>query len=472
MNATGILSQTFDMTVDGRAESATEGFDVINPSTMQVIARAPECPPSTLNAAMRSAQAAFPSWSRNDAQRQATLVAAAAAIENSAERLSVVLTAEQGKPLAAARSEIGSAVRWLRYFASIEPSPGAVERIGDNAEVTRKPLGVVVAITPWNFPIALATWKIGPALRAGNTLVLKPSPFTPLTTLLLGQILAEVFPPGVLNVISGREPLGSQMCTHPIPRMISFTGSTETGKGVARAAGDDLKRLTLELGGNDPAIVLEDADVEGVADKLFWAAFVNNGQACLAVKRTYAHRKVHDDLIDAMAERARAVSVGDGFAAGVQLGPINNRSQFDRVADLVSAARRRGARVHAGGDALDTAGYFYAPTVLSGVTDADAVAAEEQFGPVMPVLVFDEVDEVVARANSGRFGLTASVWSEDAERAAAIATLLDVGQVSINSHASGARPDLPFGGRKWSGIGVENGRWGLDSFTETLVITR
>jgi len=467
-----MTSSDFVMTIGGRPVAAATGFDVLNPSTEETVGRATQCSPESLDEAMQSARAAFEDWSRDDARRQAVLVAAANALESASARLATVLTLEQGKPLAAAESELAHAVVWLRYFADPARAPGAVERIGDAAEVRRKPLGVVSAITPWNFPIVLAMWKMAPALRAGNTMVLKPSPFTPLTTLLLGQVLAEVLPPGVLNVVSGREPLGSMMCAHPIPRKVSFTGSTTTGKAVAQAVADDLKRLTLELGGNDPAIIMDDVDVEAIADKLFWAAFVNNGQACLAVKRTYAHRKVHDEMVDALAQRAKSVSVGDGFAPGVQLGPLNNRAQLDRVSSFVAQAVGQGARVHAGGHAHPGRGYFYEPTVLSELTDQTPVVADEQFGPVMPILVFDDVTDAVARANAGMFGLTASVWSSDEDRAIDVASMLDVGQVSINAHASGARPDLPFAGHKWSGIGVENGRWGLESFTETQVIAR
>lgn len=260
------------------------------------------------------------------------------------------------------------------------------------------------------------------------------------------------------------------MVEHPTPRKVSFTGSTPTGKLVAVAAARDLKRVTLELGGNDPAIILPDVDVEAIAKRLFWSAFSNNGQICLAVKRVYTHESIHDELVNALADIARNAKVGDGFEDGVQLGPVNNQPQFERVAELVSDAVGSGARIASGGHRLDGPGYFYAPTILDRVNDEVAIVAEEQFGPALPILSFSDERDAIARANNSVYGLTASVWSGDPDRAAQIAQQLDAGQVSINSHGAGVLPHLPFGGHKWSGVGVENGPWGLHSFTELQVI--
>ena len=300
---------------------------------------------------------------------------------------------------------------------------------------------------------------------------MKPSPFTPLTTLALGRLLRGVLPDGVLNVVAGPDPLGAAMVSHPVPRKVSFTGSTATGKKVAATAADDLKRVTLELGGNDPAIVLEDADVSAIAEKLFWGAFGNNGQICLAAKRVYAHQSVHGELVDALAALAKSARVDDGMADGAQLGPINNKPQFDRIRGLVTDALDHGARAAAGGSPLDREGYFFAPTILDQISDGVRVVDEEQFGPVLPVIPFSDEADAIACANRTEYGLTASVWSADPERALSLAAQIDSGQVSVNSHGGGVQVHLPFGGHKWSGIGVENGPWGLHAFTEIQVIS-
>jgi acyl-CoA reductase-like NAD-dependent aldehyde dehydrogenase len=313
--------------------------------------------------------------------------------------------------------------------------------------------------------------KIAPALAAGNTVVLKPSPFTPLATLRLGELLRPVLPPGVLNVVSGGDALGVRMTGHPAVRKITFTGSVATGKRVAAAAAPDLKRITLELGGNDPAIVLDDADVDAVADGIFWSSFANAGQICSAIKRVYVPRSLHDALVDALADRARKVVVGDGTEKGTRLGPITTRPQFERVCELVEDALARGARAAAGGAPLDRPGNFFAPTVLTGIEDGVRIVDEEQFGPALPVVAYRDLEDAVERANGTHFGLDGSVWSADPERAASVATRLECGTVWINTHLVQG-PAQPFGGARWSGIGVENGPWGLAGFYELQTLYR
>jgi acyl-CoA reductase-like NAD-dependent aldehyde dehydrogenase len=261
------------------------------------------------------------------------------------------------------------------------------------------------------------------------------------------------------------------MTAHPVPRKISFTGSVATGKHVAAAAAPDLKRITLELGGNDPAILLDDVDVEAVAERLFWSAFRNNGQVCSAVKRVYAPAGLYDEVVEALAAVADSVRVGPGSEPGTQLGPLNNAPQQQRVADLVDDAVRRGGEAVTGGARIEGPGFFFQPTILRGVAEGMAVVDEEQFGPVLPVLPYQSVDEALERANGTPFGLSGSVWGTDADRAAAVAEALDCGTAWVNTHLA-LRPDQPFGGAKWSGIGVENGHWGLDSFTEVKVLHR
>ena len=383
-----------------------------------------------------------------------------------------MLTSEQGKPLGDASMEVSGAGVWFKYFADLE-LPREVIQDDENAliEVLRRPLGVVAAITPWNFPLILASWKIAPALLAGNTMVLKPSPYTPLSTLKLGQLLASVLPPGVLNVVSGGDDLGAWMTSHPVPAKISFTGSVATGKHVAASAAPDLKRVTLELGGNDAAILLDDIDPAAIANKLFWGAFQNNGQVCSAIKRVYVPEALYDDVVDALAEQARSVKVGEGTGEGVQLGPINNRPQYERVSELVADAISGGATAVTGGKPVDGPGYFYEPTILAGLSDGTRIVDEEQFGPALPVISYRDVDDAVERANATMFGLSGSVWSADADRASEVASRLECGTAWVNTHLA-LQPNQPFGGAKWSGIGVENGPWGLYGFTEIQVLHR
>jgi acyl-CoA reductase-like NAD-dependent aldehyde dehydrogenase len=463
---------TFDMTIDGNAVGAERTFGVIDPATGEEFEQAPDCTRDQLDAAMESAHKAFRDWRVDMEARRAALRACADALFGASGDLGPTLTAEQGKPLADAGVEAIGAGVWFKYFADLE-LPREVIQDDENAmiEVLRRPLGVVAAITPWNFPLVLASWKIAPALLAGNTMVLKPSPYTPLATLKLGQLLSSFLPPGVLNVVSGGDDLGAWMTSHPVPAKISFTGSVATGKHVAASAAPDLKRVTLELGGNDPAIVLDDVDPATVAGKLFWGAFQNNGQVCSAIKRVYVPDALYDDIVGALAEQARSVKVGDGREEGVQLGPINNKPQFDRVSSLVADAVASGARAVTGGRPIDGPGYFYEPTILAGISDGTRIVDEEQFGPALPVIPYRHLDEAVERANSTHFGLSGSVWSSDPDRASEVAARLECGTAWVNTHLA-LQPNQPFGGAKWSGIGVENGPWGYYGFTELQVIHR
>ncbi|WP_257226507.1 aldehyde dehydrogenase family protein [Rhodococcus opacus] len=471
LTADDVAAMAQQITVGGKDFATESSFDVINPATGRVFTQAPAVTPDQLDEIFTTARSAFGSWRRDDDKRRQVLSNIADAIDNSADELAAILTAEQGKPLLDAHYELSYATRWLRYYADLEVKPQVIRDDAERfEEIIHKPLGVVSAITPWNFPINLAMWKVAPALRAGNTVVLKPSPYTPLATLALGRILRGVVPDGVLNIIAGPEPLGAAMVAHPIPRKVSFTGSTAVGRKVAVSAADDLKRVTLELGGNDPAILLDDVDVAAVAQSLFLGAFLNNGQVCGAVKRVYAHEAIKNDLVEALSEIARSVRVDDGFVDGAQFGPVNNEAQFNLVSSLVDDANRNGARITAGGHPLDRDGYFFPPTIIDNVNGDFRVVREEQFGPVLPIVSFTTEDDAVSQANDSKYALTASVWSSDPTRASKLAAEVDAGQVSINIHGGATEPHLPFGGQKWSGIGVENGPWGLESFTEMQVI--
>ena len=458
------------MTIGGQPTEAASVFGVVNPATGDVFDQAPECTRAQLDDATDAAAGALTVWRRDEVNRRGVLDACATAIETRACDLVGLLTREQGKPLAKAAAEIKSAAKWFRYIATLEiPVEVALDNDRVRVEVRRRPHGVVAAITPWNYPVSLAAWKIAPALLAGNTIVLKPSPFTPLSTLKMGEILRAVVPPGVLNVVSGGDELGAWMTAHPAVRKISFTGSVETGKLVAAAAASDLKRLTLELGGNDPAIVLTDVEPAAVAKKLFWGAFENCGQVCSAIKRVYVPENKYSDFLEVLGAVAAGTTVGNGLDDTTQIGPINNRLQFERIAELVDDARQNGARVVTGGARIGDRGYFYAPTIIGDVSDGTRIVDEEQFGPALPVIPYTDLDDAVERANATHFGLSGSVWSADTARATEIAGRLECGTVWVNQHLN-ILPQVPFGGFKLSGIGVENGPWGLLGFTEVQTV--
>jgi len=460
----------YTMTIDGTQRRASRALPVLNPATEETVGEAPACTADQLNEAVAAAKRAFGSWRRDETARRETLVRAAEGLLAQAQAIGRTLTLEQGKPLAQAVGEVMGAAAQLKNAAKL-PLPHEVTRDDDKAhiEVTYRPYGVVAGITPWNFPVMIAMSKIAPALLAGNTMVLKPSPFTPLSTLQLGTALASALPAGVLNVVSGDNDVGALLTSHPDVKKVSFTGSVATGKRVAQAAAADLKRVTLELGGNDPAIILDDVDPAAIAQQLFWSAFMNCGQICIAVKRVYAPEAMLPALIEGVAKIAREVKVGDGLDPATQIGPINNGMQLERVSALVADAKKHGAKIHAGGERLGRKGYFFAPTVLSNVGDDVAVVAEEQFGPVLPLLPYSKLEDAIARANATHFGLGASVWSKDVARATEVGRELDAGTVWINQHVA-LSPYAPFGGAKHSGIGEAGGRWGVESFMQKHVI--
>ncbi|MFS8977741.1 aldehyde dehydrogenase family protein [Cupriavidus necator] len=456
----------FSMTIDGKAAPTLAGFDVLNPATERVIAAAPDATPAQLDEAVASARRAAPGWAGLPLQaRQQYVVRIGETITANLEELAQLLTREQGKPLAQARQEVQKAAFWCTEMARLElPVETVSESATEQVRVLRVPLGVVGGIVPWNFPLALAMWKVAPALLAGNTMVLKPSPFTPLTTLQLGELLRDVLPAGVLNVISGGDALGPLMSAHPGIDKLSFTGSTQTGRAVMASAAVNLKRLTLELGGNDAAIVLPDADVEAIAPAIFWGAFANNAQYCLAIKRLYIHEDVYDRLAQALARLAQETRVGPGDMEGVQLGPVQNRRQFERLKALLEDTRSAGYRILAGGEVTDGSGYFFPVTLVDNPPDSARVVREEPFGPILPLLKFRDVDDAIARANDSEYGLGGSVWGRDAEAAMRVALRLNTGTVWVNQiHTLG--PHKPMAGHKQSGVGIENGVEGLLEYT-------
>jgi acyl-CoA reductase-like NAD-dependent aldehyde dehydrogenase len=453
------------MTVGGAALAPERTFVVEDPATGAELARAPECSPDQLDAAFDAARRAFPGWSGALEERRAGMRALADALLAARDELAALLAAETGKPIAMASREIGACDAWLRHFAAVEiPATTLQDDDGALIEVIRRPVGVIAAITPWNFPLSSAICgKIAPALRAGCTVVLKPSPFTPLATLRLGEIASEVLPAGVVNVIAGGDDVGAAMTAHPVPRKISFTGSIDAGKQVARSAGGDLKRVTLELGGNDAAVLLDDVDPAPVAAAVLKRAFFNAGQTCAVPKRVYAPAGIYDDVVEAFASAARAIVLG------TDMGPITTRPQHERIAALVVDALAGGATAVCGGGPVDRPGHWFQPTILVGAREGRPIVDEEQFGPALPIMRYDRLDEAVARANATMHGLCGSVWGADVERAAAIARRLECGTAYVNSHGV-HQPYVPMSGTKWSGVGVEHGVDGLLEFTERQTV--
>jgi phenylacetaldehyde dehydrogenase len=460
--------------LDAITPEAGELRDILDPATGEVIGRAPVHTVEDLDRAVASAKAAQPAWAALGHERRSELLLAAAdAIDENAEALAHLLSREQGKPLNGpnARFEVGGASGWMRAAAA---TPLETEVVFDDgrthAELTYRPIGVVGAIGPWNWPQMITVWQIAPALRMGNTVVVKPSEYTPLSVLALVHVINRVLPAGVLHVVSGGRDVGAALSTHPEVGKVMFTGSTATGKAIIRSSADTVKRLTLELGGNDAGIVLPDVDPTAIAEGLFWGAFINTGQTCAALKRLYVHEDVYDAVCDALVDVARAMPMGVGLDEQNVLGPLQNRQQFDVVDRLVESAKASGARVLLGGDPdRDQPGHFYPTTLIADIHDGAPLVDEEQFGPALPIIRYRDLDEVIEKANGVDVGLGASVWSSDREQARAVAARIDAGTVWINSHGA-VHPMVPFGGAKQSGYGLEFGVEGLKALGVPQVI--
>lgn len=470
------MHREYKLIINGQKVDGARGtFDVINPATEEVVAACPYASVDQLNEAVAAAETAFKAWQHTpDAELKATLHRIADRIEANAEELASVIVQEQGKPLFLAQAEVGGAVAWTRYTADLDiPVEVLEDSPNKRIELHRKPLGVVGSITPWNWPLMIAVWHIMPALRTGNTVVAKPSGMTPFNTLILADLINAEVPPGVMNVVSGESGIGSAMTGHERIRKIVFTGSTPTGQTIMRNAASNLKRLTLELGGNDAGIILPDADIDAFAQGVFQTAFLNMGQTCAALKRLYVHDSQYDQMCGKLVEIANAQVVGNGLEPGVTFGPIQNRDQFELVKELVDDARVQGGTVLCGGAPQQGKGYFYPPTIISNVTDGMRIVDEEQFGPVLPVIRYSDIDDAIARANAADVGLGGSVWSSNLEAAQQVALQLECGTAWINGHAE-VLPHAPFGGCKMSGFGVEFGLEGLLEYTvpQTLNINK
>jgi acyl-CoA reductase-like NAD-dependent aldehyde dehydrogenase len=461
----------YRMLIGGELVTTAKTIDVINPATEECIAQCPVASAQQLDQTVDQANAALKNWKQTPiGDRAAMLIRLADIVEENAEDFAKLLTLEQGKPLSQARDEVMFGQLFVRHFADNAQMPVTVllEDDSQRVEVHRKPLGVVAGICPWNFPLLITMYKLAPALMMGNTVIIKPAPTTPLTSLKLGELAKDVFPAGVLNILTDDNDLGPAITAHPGIAKVSFTGSTPTGKRIMASAADTLKRLTLELGGNDAAIVLDDVDPKTVAEGIFGAAFINSGQVCIALKRLYVHESIYDPMCEEIARLASNAVVGDGMDESSQFGPVQNRQQFDKVCDYIADAKANG-RIIAGGNVPEVPGFFVPLTVVRDILDGSRVVDEEPFGPVLPIIKYTNIDDVIARANASPFGLGGSVWSSNMERAHKIAAQIDSGTVWINQHCSFG-PHIPFAPAKESGIGVEWGVEGQLEFTAMQVI--
>lgn len=468
------FDKDYVMTINGAPAINGENLPVFNPATKEVIAQVPDCSEAQFNETVISARQAFGLWStRPEEERQKLIAKLGDLLEEHAEEFMTLLTKEQGKPRAGAEWEIFGSAIWLKEIAKQTLPDEILEETAERKVITRyTPLGVVGAIVPWNFPVLLAIWKIAPALVAGCTVVLKPSPYTPLCDLKFVELAQQILPPGVLSCVSGGNDLGRLMTAHPDINKIAFTGSTETGRHVYRSAAETIKRVTLELGGNDPAIVLADVDPKKVAPQLFWAAFQNNAQFCNSTKRLYIHESVYDEVRDALVEFIiKEVKVGNGMEADTTLGPIQNLMQYEKVKDYFADCQKNGYSFAIGGEIdTDAPGWFVPVTLVDNPPENSRIVQEEPFGPILPLLKWSDEDDVIARANDTIYGLGATVWGKDLEAVQRIGARLEAGTVWLNE-VHQYSPHQAFGGQKQSGLGCENSLHGLMEYTNWQTIT-
>ncbi|WP_100809835.1 MULTISPECIES: aldehyde dehydrogenase family protein [unclassified Microbacterium] len=460
--------------LDAISVAAEEGRAVPDAASGETIGHVREQTVADLDAAIGRATAAQPEWAAlGHAERARLLHLAADEIDAHAEELAQIIAREQGKPLngPGARFEAAGCAVWIRSAAdTVLETEVLFEVEGTRSELHYVPLGVVGAIGPWNWPALIAIWQIAPALRMGNTVVTKPSEYTPLSVLAVVELMNRHLPRDVLQVITGGREVGAAIASHPGIDKVMFTGSTKTGREIVKGSASNLARLTLELGGNDPGIVLPGSDAKAIAEGLFWGAFINTGQTCAALKRLYVHDSVYDDVVDELVRVAESMQLGPGTSEDSQLGPLSTAQQFDIVTRLVDDARSRGARIATGGEAAPELGpHFYRATVVADIEDGAPLVDEEQFGPVIPVLRYTDIDDAVARANSSEQGLGASVWGDPVE-ARRVADLIESGTVWINQHGT-LNPMVAFGGVKGSGYGLEFGVNGLKAVAAPKVIT-
>ena len=464
------MTSNFKLLISGELVEGDGSLDVLNPATEKLLARCPRASKEQFDLAVQAAKRAYPGWSAKSlSDRQVVLAQIADRIQQNRDHMARLLTAEQGKPLHEAFIEIDITAAFFQHASGLSyDSKILVDNADRKVKLYRKPLGVVAAIVPWNFPMMTLAFKLPLALLTGNTIVVKPAATTPLTALYLGELIADLVPPGVVNIVTDANDLGDVLTNHPDVAKVAFTGSTATGMKVMANSAKTLKRFSLELGGNDAAIVLDDVDPSQVAPGIFKGAFFNAGQVCLAIKRLYVHKSKYDAVCEELAKLARQAVVGDGSEQGTTIGPLQNKTQYEKVKSFLDEARKDG-KIVIGGDVPDRPGYFVNPTIVSDIAEGSRLVDEEQFGPILPVIKFNTVEEAIVRANASVYGLGASVWSTNLTRARECAHQLEAGTVWINQHIDLA-PNIPQAGAKQSGIGVEIGEEGMLEYTQVQVL--
>ena len=460
-----------DLLINGQAiVGIGEIINVLNPANEQVIAAVPSASIEQLEQAVVAAKQAFSAWQYTDDQViSQSFNRIADAVAQHKDEIAELITLEQGKPLFLAQVEVDLTVGWIRYIAGLDIPVEYYEENGKEINVYNRPLGVVASITPWNWPLMIAAWHIFPALKAKNTVINKPSEFTPLSTIKLVEIINQHLPKGVCSLVLGNGVIGGALTAHVDVEKVTFTGSTTTGQKILQGAIADLKSVVLELGGNDVGIVLSDANLDEAIPKIFQSTFLNAGQTCACLKRLYVHESLYDDVVERLVALINAQVVGNGLDKATTFGPLQNKIQYQKVLALIADAEASGANIIRPSQAIPDSGYFIAPTLVTDIDQQSTLVQTEQFGPVLPILKFTDAEEVVNATNQSEYGLGGSVWTRDLAFAQKLALKMETGTVWINSH-SDLSPQAAFGGWKLSGLGFSFGVNGLLQYTHKQAI--